>query len=44
MGLSDEQAATELIATLHRLTETMHAAATPSAAADAADAPRDVTA
>ncbi|MBF4607635.1 MarR family winged helix-turn-helix transcriptional regulator [Curtobacterium sp. VKM Ac-1393] len=27
MGLPDEQAATELIATLHRLTETMHAAA-----------------
>ena len=27
MGLPDERAATELIATLHRLTETMHAAA-----------------
>ncbi|ROQ04650.1 MULTISPECIES: MarR family winged helix-turn-helix transcriptional regulator [unclassified Curtobacterium] len=33
MGLPDEQAATELIATLHRLTETMHAAATNDTAA-----------
>ncbi|MCC8909003.1 MULTISPECIES: MarR family winged helix-turn-helix transcriptional regulator [unclassified Curtobacterium] len=33
MGLPDEHAATELIATLHRLTETMHAAATPNRAA-----------
>lgn len=31
-GLSDERAALELIATLQRLTETMHAAATPSPA------------
>ena len=41
MGLSDEQAATELIATLHRLTETMHAAAADATVA--ADASRDVT-
>lgn len=33
MGLPDEQAATELIATLHRLTETMHATATNDTAA-----------
>jgi DNA-binding MarR family transcriptional regulator len=32
MGLPDERAAAELIATLHRLTETMHAAATPERA------------
>lgn len=45
MGLSDEQAATELIATLQRLTETMHAAtAVAASAADAPGAPRDVTA
>ena len=31
MGLPDEQSAIELIATLHRLTETMHAAARPAA-------------
>ncbi|TDN43720.1 DNA-binding MarR family transcriptional regulator [Curtobacterium flaccumfaciens] len=42
MGLSDEQAATELIATLQRLAETMHAAAAVAGAA--AGAPRDVTA
>lgn len=36
MGLPDEQAATELIATLHRLTETMHAAATNTPARDSA--------
>lgn len=43
MGLSDEQAATELIATLHRLTETMHAAVAPASAASALSsaAPRD---
>ncbi|MET3451029.1 MarR family transcriptional regulator [Curtobacterium sp. 1544] len=33
MGLPDEHAAMELIATLHRLTETMHAAAAPNRAA-----------
>lgn len=33
MGLPDERAAMELIATLHRLTETMHAAAAPNRAA-----------
>lgn len=40
MGLPDEHAAAELIATLHRLTETMHAAATtdPAAAPDRAAA------
>jgi DNA-binding MarR family transcriptional regulator len=36
MGLPDEQAATELIATLHRLTETMHAAATNTPTRDSA--------
>ncbi|MGN6408542.1 MAG: MarR family winged helix-turn-helix transcriptional regulator [Curtobacterium sp.] len=36
MGLPDERAATELIATLHRLTETMHAAAAAGAGAGAA--------
>ncbi|WIE66651.1 MarR family transcriptional regulator [Curtobacterium sp. MCLR17_036] len=37
MGLPDEQAAAELIATLHRLTETMHAATRdPAGAADPA--------
>jgi MarR family transcriptional regulator, organic hydroperoxide resistance regulator len=37
-GLPDERAAADLIATLHRLTETMHAAAAPASAGGAAAA------
>ncbi|MBT2501736.1 MarR family winged helix-turn-helix transcriptional regulator [Curtobacterium sp. ISL-83] len=36
-GLPDQQAASELIATLQRLTETMHAAATPAVPTPARD-------
>ncbi|WP_433953212.1 MarR family winged helix-turn-helix transcriptional regulator [Curtobacterium flaccumfaciens] len=41
MGLADERAAAELIATLHRLTETMHAAADPEHDAAGAGAGAD---